>query len=162
MKKLFSQYHSTLMSFFHKRSPNVWDAEDLTQEVFCKLLNRKGIVATNECPESYLFTVAWSVLRDRSRRDKVRHKDQHFSFTEDYAKEDLASPEHTVGSAELYQGYLKVLDELSPKARTVFILHRYEGFAYSQIAEHCGMSVSAVEKHMMKALARMKEFLQDR
>ncbi len=162
MKKLFTQYYGTLMSFFHKRSSNTWDAEDLTQEVFCKLLNCKSIAATNECPESYLFTVAWSVLRDRSRRDKVRHRDKHLSFTEDYDKEDLDSPEQTIGSAELYERYLQVLDELSPKARTVFILHRYEGFAYSQIAEHCGMSVSAVEKHMMKALARMKVFLQDR
>lgn len=160
MKKLVAQYQDTLLSFFNKRSQNAWDAEELTQEVFYKLLKCKDM-GENQYPESYLYSVAWSVLRDKSRRDKVRQKDNHIEFNETYAREDLASPEQVINSEQLYQQYVAALGELSPKVRAVFLLHRYEGLTYAEIAAHCDITVSAVEKHMMKALTRMKKFLKE-
>ena len=161
MESIFHQYHNTLLTFFSKRAQNTWDAEELTQEVFCKMLKRNDAVADQPYPESYLYMIAWSVLRDRSRRDRVRQRGQHVVYDESLAKEDPRTPERDATGRELYQRYVRVLDALSPKTRAVFILHRYEGLTYTQIAQHCNMSVSAVEKHMMKALAQMKEILRD-
>ncbi|TQV69871.1 RNA polymerase sigma factor [Exilibacterium tricleocarpae] len=161
MESVFNQYHSMLLSFFSKRSQNTWDAEELTQEVFYKMLKRDEIDANQPYPESYLYTIAWSVLRDRSRRDRVRQRGQHVVYDESLAKEDPHTPERDANSREIYQRYVQILNDLSPKARAVFVLHRYEGLTYTQIAKHCDMSVSAVEKHMMKALAQMKELLRD-
>ncbi len=161
MESVFNEYHSTLLNFFNKRSQNTWDAEELTQEVFCKILKRKEIKAHQPYPESYLYMIAWSVLRDRSRRDRVRQRGQHVVYDESVATEDPHTPEQDAKGQQLYRRYLSVLDELSPKTRAVFLLHRYEGYTYTDIAEHCDMSTSAVEKHMMKALSQMKEILKD-
>ena len=158
MSKLVAQYRGILLSFFTKRVQSTWDAEELTQEVFCKILNSNDS-PVDPYPESHLYTVAWSVLKDQSRRDRARQRSQHVSFDEAYVKEDPVSPEHTLRREELYQRFVRTLDRMSPSVRTVFVLNRYEGLSYSQIAERCGISVSAVEKYMMKALGQLRHLV---
>ena len=48
---------------------------------------------------------------------------------------------------------LSVLDELDERSRDAFILHRLEGMKHAQIAEFMGVSVSSVEKYIIKALS---------
>lgn len=51
---------------------------------------------------------------------------------------------------------LAALDALPPRARTVVILRRFENLTYPQIARRMGISVSAVEKHMVRAMAALR------
>lgn len=141
-----------------RRSRSVWDAEELTQEVFCKILKRDDI-AHSEYTEPYIFTIAWSVLRDRSRRETVRHSNRHVAYDQEFEQENRESPELILNGDELYQRFLNVLNNLSPRVREVFVLSRYEGMSYAEIAKHCDISISGVEKHMMKALLQMKEII---
>lgn len=160
MKALVDQYQGTLIGFFIRRSRNSWDAEELAQEVFCKILRREDI-AYSEYNDAYIFTIAWSVLRDRLRRERVRHSDMHVEFDEELAEEDIVSPDESLKGEQLYAVYIKLLDSLSPRVKEVFILSRYECLTYGQIAERCEISLSAVEKYMMIALKRMKVMLKE-
>ena len=160
MKALVNQYQRTLLGFFIRRSRNSWDAEELTQEVFCKILRREDI-AHNDYTDAYIFTIAWSVLRDRLRRERVRQNDMHIEFDEDLAKEDLVSPDENLKGEQAYTLYVSLLNSLSPRVQEVFILSRYECMTYGQIATRCGISLSAVEKYMIIALKRMKEMLKE-
>ena len=160
MKALVNQYQRTLLGFFIRRSRNSWDAEELTQEVFCKILRREDI-AHDDYTDAYIFTIAWSVLRDRLRRERVRQNDKHIEFDEDLAEEDIVSPDEILNGEQLFALYVTLLDSLSPRVQEVFILSRYECMTYGQIAHRCGISLSAVEKYMMIALKRMKEMLKE-
>lgn len=51
---------------------------------------------------------------------------------------------------------LKALNALPPRARQVVILRRFENLTYLQIAARLGISVSAVEKHMARAMAALR------
>lgn len=164
MNRLVDKYGRVLHRFFIQRSRSKWDAEELTQEVFCKIIKREDI-ALSEYTDPYIFTIAWSVLRDRARRERVRHGSMHVTYDEELAQEALIaqenpfSPEAALHGDQLYTRFLEALDDLTPKTREVFILNRYEGLSYSKIAIHCGVSVSTVEKHMIKALQRMKQIV---
>ena len=160
MKALVDQYQRTLLGFFIRRSRNSWDAEELTQEVFCKILRREDI-AHSEYTDANIFTIAWSVLRDRLRRERVRQNDMHIEYEEELAEEDIVSPDETLKGEQLYAIYMALLESLSPRVREVFILSRYECLTYGQIAIRCEISLSAVEKYMMIALKRMKEMLKE-
>ena len=53
----------------------------------------------------------------------------------------------------------QVLDELPPKCRLVFLLHRAKGMKHAEIAAELGVSVKAVENHMIKANRIFREKL---
>ncbi len=159
MENLFLQYHTVLLIFFTKHVQNHWDAEELVQEVFCKILKRRAKPMLPVYPESHLYKIAWSVLRDRHRSDRVRRRGYHVANDESFP-EDTLTPERQIDGKQLYLRYLRALNSLTPKTRSVFVLHRYEGLTYSQIAAHCDISISAVEKHMMKALTEIKTLVE--
>lgn len=161
MKNIVAQYQGSLLAFFNKRSQSYWDAEELAQEVFCKILKRNDING-QENKEAYLFTVAWSVLLDKVRRDQVRHRNSHVYLDEVFESEDPVSLEQSVDGQILYERFVAGLKGLGEQTQEIFLLSRYEGYTYTQIAEHYGISVSAVEKHMMKALAHLKNMMRDR
>jgi RNA polymerase sigma factor (sigma-70 family) len=53
------------------------------------------------------------------------------------------------------------LEELAPKCREVFVLHRFESLSYPQIAAELDLSVSMIEKYVSQALAHMRQRLSD-
>jgi RNA polymerase sigma-70 factor (ECF subfamily) len=53
------------------------------------------------------------------------------------------------------------IDELPPERRKVFVMSRYEGLKYKEIAEQLNISIKTVENQMSKALIFMRENLVD-
>ncbi len=156
MEVIVSQYRKPLLSFFRNHAQNYWDAEELVQEVFCKLLKGKELDESRN-QEAYLYTIAWNVLRDKARADQVRRRDSHLEFDEELATPVDCYLEQTVDSHKLYQCFLNALEDLPPKTRHVFILNRYENLKYRNIAERYGITVSQIEKHMIRALASLRK-----
>jgi RNA polymerase sigma-70 factor (ECF subfamily) len=67
------------------------------------------------------------------------------------------SPEHVLLGRERLARATAVLLELPERTRVIFVLRRLEGMKYLDIAARLGISVSAVEKHMERAVARLME-----
>ena len=111
--------------------------------------------------ESYVFRVAANVWRDHLRRDRARHRADECELTEDrHGLEELTPERHILGKAEMAR-LLGALDNLPTRARDAFVLLRFEELSYAQAAEHLGISVSAVEKLMIRAIALLSKQLQD-
>ncbi len=147
------RYRSSLFRYFLLHLGGREDAEDLAQEVFVRFAQQKSTQPIANV-EAFLFRIAANLLRDRFRRNRTHHVQSHFPIDE-YAGEPLGeapSEQHVYEGQEQLRAFLQALDELPPKCRAVFLLQRYEGMSYSAVAQHLGVSVSAVEKHMMKAL----------
>lgn len=147
------RYRSALVRYFLLHLGNREDAEDLAQEVFVRFVQQKSapsIVNT----EAYLFRIAANLLRDRFRRNKTHHVQAHFPIDECAGERlgEVPSEERVYEEQERLHAFLQALEALPPRCRAVFLLQRYEGMSYSAVAQHLGISVSAVEKHMMKAL----------
>ena len=142
-----------LRRYFSRRVPSR-EIEDLVQEVFLRM-QVHGMEAPIEHLERYLFTVAASVLTDQGRRRKVRHDSRHHSLNEgDHPTEDL-TPERVLLDREALNLVITAIEDLPPRTRDVFVLHRFEEISCSVIASRLGMSVSGVEKHIMKALRHL-------
>ena len=79
--------------------------------------------------------------------------------------DDESLADHAPGPAdffdalEMLEAYEAALLKLKPKTRRIFLLHRREGLTYAQIAAEAGLSVSGVEKQMMKAIAHIDRAL---
>ncbi len=153
---LSQRFRGVLMRYFERHLRESADVEDMVQEVFMRLLRRRDLVAINR-QEGYLFETAASVMRDRARRRAVRHAQSHERYEESvHAVEDV-SLERVSMDTEALQMLARALQELPERTRMVFVLHRMEELRQSEIARRLGISVSAVEKHMIKAMAYLMD-----
>jgi RNA polymerase sigma factor (sigma-70 family) len=149
---LLERLRPSLMRFFRRRRGTDVDTEDLVQEVFVRLARHAGGEEVIRQPERYVFRVATNVLRDRLRRGAVRRSGDHVTLSDPEIVGEAPSAEQVHQGRELLERVLAVLDELTPKCRTTFLLHRFEGLSYSQIARRLGVSRSAIEKQMMHVI----------
>ena len=158
LAELVKRYRGPLLTYF-SRHAHPDDAEDLVQETFVRLLRKKDSDSI-ENPEAFLFTIARNLTYDRSRRRQTYSRHFDPSAEADTATE-LYGPERVLQGREALQGLLEGLADLSQQTRDIFLLNRLEGMKYAEIAELYGISRSAVEKHMIKALARVAAHIAD-
>jgi RNA polymerase sigma-70 factor (ECF subfamily) len=159
--ELDRSFRGPLVAYFLKRVKSRNEAEDLTQEVFVRLLNHpdknNGLTI-----EGYVFTIAANLLRDRAKSvaaaaQKRAHSlnvlDEKDAFNANLIED--RHPERVLVGRQTIQDVLEALAELGERTRDVFILARLENMQHREIATMYGVSVSAVEKMMMKAMAHL-------
>ncbi|EQB18933.1 RNA polymerase sigma factor [Novosphingobium lindaniclasticum] len=144
----------TLERFFQRRVKEREDIPDLIQDVFVRLLGRGG-EANIEHLNSYVLQIAASVLVDRSRRRSVRHHDDHVQFDPQRSAEADIGPDRIVAGREALRMLMFAVEQMPERTRSVFVLRRLEQMSYKEIAKRLGLSVSAVEKHMVRAAERL-------
>lgn len=130
-------------------------AEDLAQESWARKLARRSSVEEQN-PRAYLAAVARNLAADQSRRRLSRggHAIALESVPADFAP--------SVGADQESSLLLKqVILALPETYRDTFILNRFVGLTYAEIAARQGVSVKAVEYRMSKALALCQEALRD-
>lgn len=120
-------------------------AEDLTQEAFLRVIGR-----TEQSP-GYLFRTAQNLAFDYLRAQKVRQRYADNQIL-DEEEEAIPGPENSALTDEALGQYLSVLEALPERTQQVFLLSRLDGMTYQEIARHLSISVSTVEKDMMRAL----------
>lgn len=156
LSRLYAQYSNSLRNFFTRRVKSRDEAEDMTHDLLLKMAQRQGIEQM-ENPEGFLFTAASNALRDRARHDKIVEGYQTVGGLTGKTVEEL-SPERVLISKQTLERLLLALDKLDGRARDVFILHRLEGMKYADIARMYGLSVSSIEKDMIRAIAHLGDY----
>lgn len=144
--------HSSLLSFLRQRLRVADDARDVAQEAYIRMMQYEGSKDV-QSPASLLFRIAINVANDLGRAEKVRHMADHCDIADMDFDSGVATPEREVAAGEELEILYQTIEQLPPKCRQVFLLSRFHSMTYPQIAEHCGISVKMVEKHISRALA---------
>jgi RNA polymerase sigma-70 factor (ECF subfamily) len=166
MADLDARFRSPLTRFFRLRTRDVSEAEDLTQEVFVRLLRREG-ATTPDNTDAFVFTIAANLLRDRSRRVAVRGSQVSPEAEAEQGRAvhpalvEEIDPQRVLTSKEALRRALVALNELPTRTQDAFVLRRIEGMTTRDTAKALGLSVSAVEKHLARAIAHLAQSLQD-
>lgn len=150
-------YAPALRRFFQRRILEHADVDDLVQEVFLRLARRGDLAGVGNL-EGYVFQTAANILRDRLRRRFTHHARDHQPLSDEQVEDAAFSPERVLLGREAVDRLKDALLELPERTRMVFFLCRIEGMAYAEVCTRLGISLSAVNKHMAKAM----EFLMDR
>jgi RNA polymerase sigma factor (sigma-70 family) len=150
-------HRPALRRYFSKRVPAA-EVDDLVQDVFLRM-QVHGQEQSIDHLDRYLFTVAASVLSDTRRRCVVRHGDEHESLEEGHHPTEDRTPERVILDREALDMVVRAIAELPERTRDVFVLHRFEEMSCRAIGAQLGISESAVEKHVMKALRFLNDNL---
>ena len=160
-KSLDQRFRRPLLAYFLRRVPDRSAAEDLTQEVFSRLV-RHPDQHNGASIEAYVFKVASTVLADWGRSQASRLSKSHTGLPERLDFLPLPQSlveERTPERVLLARATLKLIEnalgELSERTRDIFLLSRMERMGHRDIAAKFGVSVSAVEKHVIKAVSHI-------
>ena len=151
------RYREAVRRYFLKRIGDPAEAEDLTQDLMLRLA-AKADLDRIENTESFLFTMAANLLRDRGRRRRTAARmlaELEGARAENF---EVLSPERVLSGKQALHNLLKAQGRLDARVRNVFILHRLEGLKYADIAKLYGLSVSSIEKDIIKALAHLARY----
>lgn len=156
-EEAFKQYYIPLFKVVYPILKNEALAEDLVQEVFIKLWNKRSALYVTGSVKSYLYKVAINAALDEYNKVKK------LKFTTEdkieIRNEFVNSTEQFIDQKEIEQQIAAALDKLPPACKTIFILSREKELTYQQIADSLEISVKTVENQMGKALRIMREEL---
>ena len=144
-----------LFHFFLRRTRSPADAEEMVQDLFVRLLRRADLLSL-ENVDGYVFEAAANMARDRGRYEQARGQGRHVEIDDLFADSEAPGAEQIVAGKQRLKKMLTALNALPPRARQVVILRRFENLTYLQIARRLGISVSAVEKHMTRAMTALR------
>tara|TARA_R100000697_G_scaffold90767_1_gene102670 strand:- start:335 stop:949 length:615 start_codon:yes stop_codon:yes gene_type:complete len=151
-KQIFDLYYTPIKNFLYYKSGDVDLAEDLTQDVFMKLWDKREEI-NQETVKSYLYTIASNMLLNKFRHDKVV-----FTFAEkNKDRFNEQSPQYALEEKEFKQQLEQTIAAMPEKQRDVFLMNRIDELTYKEIAERLELSVKAVEKRMHGALSFLRD-----
>lgn len=150
---LYSDHRSWLHNWLRKKMGNSWDAADLVQDTFVKVLlkeERQDNWQLLREPRAYLTTIAHGLMVNSLRR-----KDLERAYLEALAQlpeSEHPSPEDRAIVLETLHEIDAMLDGLPTKVRAAFLLLQLEGLRHAEIAQRLGVSVSSVRQYLAKAI----------
>lgn len=151
-KTLYFRYYEKLFYFVWFRIRNEELAKDIVQELFSRVWNNRSSLDASKSIKAYLYRIASNLVINNLQKQTVERK---------YLKE--LPPEKFVTTPnenfDLQEKIRQAINALPEKAQTVFILHRYEGFTYAEIARSLEISIKTVEKRMSHALRLLRDSL---
>ena len=149
-----------LVRFLSARLGQAALAEDIYQDIFVRL-NAAHLPDEVESPRAFLYRMAFNLANDHRRASSRR-------VARDGAWVDLATQsaggeavsdhpdvDRAIDARRQMQVLLAALNDLSPKCREVFTLHRLRGLSHREVAERLGITTKTVEKHMTAALKQL-------
>lgn len=146
------RYHDSLIRFLRQRLRVPEDAFDVAQEAYIRMMHYQS---SNDIksPSSMLFRIAINVANDLGRAEQSRRMKDQCSLDDIELVSDQPSAERQLIAEQDLRALYDVIERLPPKCRQAFLLSRVKRMTYPQIAQHCGISVKMVEKHISHALA---------
>lgn len=152
--RMFVKHQSALNGFFRRRVTHPWDAQDLAQEVYLRLLrvdSREGHAIEN--PEAYLYTVASNLVKEHGimRKREAARVDISAVLPELEAPEGSAEDETERDQRRRW--LTEMLERLPPRCKAVMIMQYRDQMSYAQIAEELGVSTHMVKKYVTKSLS---------
>jgi RNA polymerase sigma-70 factor (ECF subfamily) len=152
--ELFERHSPALLRLSDRLLGDRTAAEEVTQEVFVKVITRAHQYDGRAEVASWLFAIAANACRDRRRKERRAAV---------IPLEAVAEPAHKgegiesrLLSRERKAAVRQALSELSEEQREALVLARYHGLPYSEIASVLGISVGAVKTRIFRAVETLK------
>jgi RNA polymerase sigma-70 factor (ECF subfamily) len=165
---LVQKYREKIFAVIYNMTSNREDASDLTQDTFIKAFQAIGRFRGKSSFFTWIYRIAinstMTFLKKRNRRRYISYEkiDEEVSSSEIF--ERLTSKTKTEQGAlikELQEKLNDSLQKLSPKHRTVVVLHEIEGLDHAEIAEITQASVGTVRSRLHYAKQQLQSYLKD-
>ena len=160
LAELYNLYFPRVYRYILARMGNPFDAEDLTEEVFLRVLDAIGRFQWREAPFSaWLFRIAHNAVISHRRKEGARGRSSPLS---EALPVDSQGPEEMVANRLVLNEVMKAADTL-PEAQRRVIGYRFAaGLTVAETARAMGKGEGNVKVIQHKAIAKLREMLTQR
>jgi RNA polymerase sigma-70 factor (ECF subfamily) len=165
--RLFNEYYERFIRFALSYVKEQQIAEDFVTEAFTSYWEKRHQLSCDSKPPAYILTTIKNKCLNYLQNQKVqlRVKEElrdHYEWVLNTRINTLgACDPDFLFSDEIQRIIESTLKELPQKTRQIFVLSRFEGLSYKEIAEKMNLSTKSIEFHISKALGRLRLSLVD-
>jgi RNA polymerase sigma-70 factor (ECF subfamily) len=153
--QLFRKYGGLLYRFAYGYFKSVSDSEELVQDVFTKIWEKRSDLKSDLSFKSYLFTIAFNDIK-KFFRTKARQKE----YLNEFLFEDIDhGTSQTISYNSLLDHVKELVDQLPEKRKEIFLRSRFEGQSIKEISKELNITHKTVENQISLALKSLRKNL---
>lgn len=156
--QIFYAYSSKLYHFAYGYLKSKEDAEEMVQEIFTKIWEKRADIKEEYHFRSYLFSIAFNYIKKQFRAKALLNKYVEFATPSDVKTEQTKDE---VDYASLKSMVDQLVEQMPEKRKAVFIKSRFEGKNAKDISAEMNITQSTVENHLNQALRFLRQHLKD-
>lgn len=159
LEMLFKDYYQPLCRYANSYLGDPDDAEEVVQNCFIKLWEKREQILIQSSVKSYLYQIIRNACLNEIKHQKVKRNYGEL-ISQEGEQLGEASDQSTLKS-ELEEKIAIALQTLPQQCRLIFTMSRFEELKYQEIADQLNLSIKTVENQMGKALKLMRTQLQE-
>ena len=154
----YEEYYQVILTYITYRITNRYEAEDLTQDVFVRLLDYKQMLRPDTV-KYFLFTIARNIVIDYIRR--YYKKQEIDSYLYDFTVTSSNDTEEKIIADDLMAMERTRLAAMPEQRRLIYTLNRFEDKSSPEIASELELSCRTVENHLFLGRRDMRDFFRN-
>ena len=159
LEMLFKDYYQPLCRYANSYLGDPDDAEEVVQNCFIKLWEKREQILIQSSVKSYLYQIIRNACLNEIKHQKVK---RNYGEMISQEGEQLGeSSDQSTLKSELEEKIAIALQTLPQQCRLIFTMSRFEELKYQEIADQLNLSIKTVENQMGKALKLMRTQLQE-
>jgi RNA polymerase sigma-70 factor (ECF subfamily) len=162
LETLIRRYASSLLTYLHRMTGDRHSAEELFQDAFLAVWEKRRTYRFPRRFRSWLFAIATNRCRQAFRRTASAKLLPLPESGVAAPAGNASNPVQSAVSVETAQMVARAVACLPPAQRTVLVLRNWNGLTYGEIAQVVGRSEGTVRSHMHHALAQLRRHLEPR
>ena len=155
-ERIYKSYSPRLYGHIIRIVKSVPVTEELLQDVFQRVWERRKTIDLNLSFKSYLFTIARNLVYDYFNKTSRQKLMERYLWAKEMNDND--GFRNRLEEKESEQLLEKAIHQLPPRRKLVYTLCKIEGRSYDEVSRTLGISVSTISDHMVKATKSIKAY----
>lgn len=156
-RALYARWEPTLSSFIFQVTRSKVITSEIVQDVFLKIwMTRESLVDVKDF-KAYLFVISKNRAINALKKsfadlERMKKYASEVPFNEQLEDDDNEQLTFTLID--------EAIDQLSPRQKEIFLLHRHERYSYREISEKLGIGKESVKTHLSLAIKSIKNHIE--
>jgi RNA polymerase sigma-70 factor (family 1) len=155
----YTHYYGYVQRYVALFEPSGESLEELTQDVFVRIWEKREHLGKVESLKNYLFLITRNVVFNYLRSLKVQQKVRELDGVPEQAGDDL---EGAILFRQYYRLALEAMEKLPPGRRKVLKMSIDDGMSLDEIAAELNITRAGVKKQLYAATAFVRQYLHER